>query len=348
MTYEENIMSQCITLAKKGYGKTFPNPMVGCIIVLENKIIGKGYHEKFGEAHAEVNAINSVKDKKLLREATLYVNLEPCFHFGKTPPCVDLIIQHKIKKVIIGTKDPNKNVSGKSISKLKEKCEVKFGVLEKECKNLNKKFFINQIYERPYIILKWSQTKDGFINNINFKKGIQKISCKESQKYNHKLRSEVDGIMIGKNTALYDNPNLTVRNFKGRNPTRILIDNNNVVPKTHNIFNNESKSIILTKKIEENINPNIKYIKINDNEKLLEITKKLKNNNINSLIVEGGAKLLTSFINENLWDEVKIFQSKKINKDGIKAPHFNIDTNSEIKNIGEDKLINVNNNQIIF
>ena len=154
--------------------------------------------------------------------------------------------------------------------------------------------------------------------------------------------------MIGKNTALYDNPNLTVRNFKGRNPIRILIDNNNVVPKSHNIFNNESKTIILTKKIEENINPNIKYIKINDNEKLIEIIKKLKNNNINSLIVEGGAKLLTSFINENLWDEVKIFQSKKINKDGIKAPHFNVNTNSEIKNIGEDKLINVNNNQIIF
>ena len=348
MTYEEKIMSQCITLAKKGYGKTSPNPMVGCIIVFENKIIGKGFHEKYGEAHAEVNAINSVRDKKILSKSSLYVNLEPCFHFGKTPPCVNLIIQHKIKKVIIGTKDPNKNVYGKSISKLKEKCEVKVGVLEKECKNLNKKFFINQIYNRPYIILKWSQTKDGFINNINFKKGIQKISGKESQKYNHKLRSEVDGIMIGKNTALYDNPRLTVRNFQGKNPTRILIDNNNIIPKSHNIFNKESKTIVLTKKVEENINPNIKYIKIDDNENLFEITKKLKNNNINSLIVEGGEKLLTSFINENLWDEVKIFQSTKINKEGIKAPYFNFSINSEIKNIGEDILINIINNQIIL
>jgi len=348
MTFHEKIMNKCLNLAKKGLDKTFPNPMVGCIIVCEkNKIIGKGYHEFFGSEHAEVNAINSVKDKKLLKKATLYVNLEPCFHFGKTPPCVDLILRNGIKKVIIGTKDPNKKVNGKSIKKLQKKCEVIVGVLEEKCKKINNKFFVNQIYERPYIILKWSQTKDFFINNENYKNGIQKISCPESQILTHKWRSEIDAIMIGKNTALFDNPKLTVRKINGKNPIRIVIDKNNSLPKTLNIFNKDSQTLILTYKKLETNNPNLTFLKIKEGE-LLDSMKKIKNKGINSILIEGGRILLNSFLKENLWDEARVFISKKENKKGIKSPNFLIPKNNKKIKIGIDDLYTIKNKNIIF
>ena len=349
MTFDEKIMNQCLVLAKKGINKTFPNPMVGCIIVSEkNKIIGKGYHKFFGSEHAEVNAINSVKNKKLLKTATLYVNLEPCFHFGKTPPCIDLIIKNNIKKVVIGTKDPNIKVNGKSIKKLQKKCNVIVGILENKCKKLNHYFFINQVYKRPYIILKWSQTKDLFINNENYKNGIQKISCKESQLLSHKWRSQADAIMVGKNTALFDNPKLTTRKIKGKNPIRIVIDKNNILPKTLNIFNNESKTLILTLQKTNNKKTNLNFIQINQKNLLLDSMKKLKKRNINSILIEGGRILLNSFLKENLWDEVRIFTSEKINKKGIKAPDFLISKNNKKLKIGSDYLYIIKNKNINY
>mgnify|MGYP001423647604 FL=1 len=348
MTFHEKIMNKCLNLAKKGLNKTFPNPMVGCIILCEKKkIIGKGYHKFFGSDHAEVNAINSVKEKKLLKKATLYVNLEPCFHFGKTPPCVDLILKNGIKKVIIGTKDPNKKVNGKSIEKLEKQCEVIVGVLEENCRKINNKFFINQIYERPYIILKWSQTKDFFINNENYKNGIQKISCPESQILTHKWRSEIDAIMIGKNTALFDNPKLTVRKTKGKNPIRIVIDKNNSLPKTLNVFNKDSKTLILTYKKLETDNSNLTFLKIEEDD-LLHSMKKIQNKGINSILIEGGRILLNSFLKENLWDEVRVFISKKENKKGIKSPDFLIPKDNKKIKIGIDDLYTIKNKNIIF
>jgi len=341
-------MKTCLNLAKKGINKTFPNPMVGCVIVVNKKIIGAGYHKSFGSEHAEVNAINSVKNKKLLQKATLYVNLEPCFHFGKTPPCVDLILKNNIRKIIIGTKDPNKKVNGKSIIELQKKCDVQVGVLENECKKLNHQFFITQTHNRPYIILKWSQTKDYFINNENYKNGIQTISCKESQILSHKWRSEVDAIMIGKNTALFDNPQLTVRKIKGKNPIRIVFDKENKLPKTLNIFNNKSKTLIFTLKSIQNNKSHLKFIKIVKNESLLNLTKQLKNNNINSILVEGGQILLNNFLEENLWDEIRVFTSKKINKQGIKAPDFMILKHHKKIKIGLDNLHIIKNNNIIY
>jgi len=341
-------MSLCLELAKKGKNKTFPNPMVGCVIVSEKKeIIGKGYHEFFGSNHAEVNAINSVTDVNLLKKSTLYVNLEPCFHFGKTPPCVDLIIQKNIKRIIIGTKDPNKKVNGKSIKKLQEKCFVKTGVLREKCIDLNREFFVNQIHERPYIILKWSQTKDGFINNKNYKNGIQKISCNESRKLSHKWRAKIDSIMIGKNTALFDNPKLTARNVKGKNPIRIVFDKNQTLPKTLNIFNKESKTIIITSKKTPQNKSNLSCIKIEEQDHLIDLVKKIKTKNINSILVEGGRILLNNFIKEKLWDEARIFISKNKNKQGIKAPNFFINKNHKKITVGSDNLFIIKNKKSI-
>ena len=344
MTFDEKIMSLCLDLAKKGVNKTFPNPMVGCVIVSENsKIIGKGYHKSFGTSHAEVNAIDSIKDKDSLKNATLYVNLEPCYHHGKTPPCVDLILKYKIKAVVIGTKDPNKKVNGKSIKKLKRKCKVKVGVLKEKCVELNRKFFINQIYNRPYIILKWSQTNDGFINNKNFKNGIQKISCNESKTLTHKWRSENDSIMIGKNTAIYDNPKLTVRKIKGKNPVRLIFDRNLEIPETHNIFNLKSKTIILTNQLIVKNKSNVEYIKVSKNESLIDTVKKIRKHNINSILVEGGRILLNNFINQNLWDEIRIFISNKKNISGVKAPDYKIDKNKNKIKVGKDNLFIIKN-----
>jgi len=349
MTFDEKIMSLCLELAKKGKNKTFPNPMVGCVIVSEKKeIIGKGYHKFFGSNHAEVNAINSVKNINLLKNSTLYVNLEPCFHFGKTPPCVDLIIQNNIKRIIIGTKDPNKKVNGKSIKRLQEKCFVKTGVLRKKCIDLNREFFVNQIHERPYIILKWSQTKDGFINNENYKNGIQKISCNESRELSHEWRAKIDSIMIGKNTALFDNPKLTVRKVTGKNPIRIVFDKNQTLPKTLNIFNKESKTIIITSKETPQNRSNLSCIKIEKQDHLIDLVKKIKNKNINSILVEGGRILLNNFIKEKLWDEARIFISKNENKQGIKAPNFFINKNHKKTTIGSDNLFIIKNSKSII
>lgn len=319
---DDFLMGRCLDLASKGIGMTSPNPMVGAIIVSNNKIIGEGYHKSYGEAHAEVQAINSVKNKRLLKGSTLYVNLEPCNHFGKTPPCTDLIIKKEISKVVIGTYDPNPKVSGKGINKLiKNKVEVKVNVLEDECNNLNKRFFCFQRKKRPYIILKWAESRDGYIAPHNKKKGeIYWISSLESRKLSHKWRSEEDSIAVGINTIISDNPKLTNRHYKGKSAIPIIIDPNNKI-------NNDSKILKKHKKVfhfidKKNAKAKDFSIKINFKKSIKSILDILYKKNINSILVEGGTKTISEFINSNLWDEARVFISNKNIKAGIKAPNF--------------------------
>ena len=247
MNIHEKYIKRCIELAQNGLGTTYPNPMVGSVIVHKNKIIGEGWHKKSGEAHAEVNAINSVKDESLLKDATIYVSLEPCSHFGKTPPCSDLIIAKEIKRVVIGTMDPFAKVAGRGIKKLMDAgCEVKVGILEDECLELNKSFFTFLKKQRPYIILKWAQTEDGFIapENREGKRPVW-ITNKYSGQLVHKWRSEEAAILVGTNTVLKDNPSLNVRKWTGKSPIRIVIDRELKTPDEFPILDGTQKTIML-------------------------------------------------------------------------------------------------------
>lgn len=319
MQNEEFFMQRCIELASKAMGCASPNPMVGSVIVYNNKIIGEGYHEKYGSHHAEVNAINSVKDKSLLFKSTLYVNLEPCAHFGKTPPCSDLIIQNKIPEVVIGCVDTFSEVSGKGIERMRSVgIDVKVGVLENESRELNKRFFTFHEKKRPYIILKWAESKDGFIAPKNQTKPFWMTSS-ESKKLAHKWRAEEDAILVGRITAEKDNPSLTVREVEGSNPIRIIIDKDLKLSADFNLFNNDAKTIVFNQlKSEENNSNN--YIKINFNNLTKNILQELHKQNIQSIIIEGGTKTLQSFIDKNLWDEARIFTTKKTLTEGVKPP----------------------------
>ena len=336
---QKTYMQRCLELAKNGIGNVSPNPMVGCVIVYNNRIIGEGWHKKYGEAHAEVNAINNVKNKKLLKYSTLFVNLEPCSHYGKTPPCANLIIKHKIPKVVIGNIDPFNKVSGKGIEKLRNSgCEVVVGILNEECWNFNRFFFTSNIKKRPYIILKWAETKDGFIdNNKDFNIKGAKISNELSSKFSHKLRAENDAIMVGTNTTLIDNPKLDVRKWKGENPIRIVIDKNLRLHKNLELFSNNVKTIVFNNKISE-IENKIHFVKISFKNPISEILIYLNEQNIQSLIIEGGAKLLQSFIDAKFWDEALVFVANKKFKNGVKAPKINQNYILE-ENISFDKLL---------
>ena len=319
MQNEEFFMQRCIELASKAMGCASPNPMVGSVIVYNNKIIGEGYHEKYSSHHAEVNAINSVKDKSLLFKSTLYVNLEPCAHFGKTPPCSDLIIQNKIPEVVIGCVDTFSEVSGKGIERMRSVgIDVKVGVLENESRELNKRFFTFHEKKRPYIILKWAESKDRFIAPKNQTKPFWMTSS-ESKKLAHKWRAEEDAILVGRITAEKDNPSLTVREVEGSNPIRIVIDKDLKLSADFNLFNNDAKTIVFNQlKSEENNSNN--YIKINFNNLTKNILQELHKQNIQSIIIEGGTKTLQSFIDKNLWDEARIFTTKKTLTEGVKPP----------------------------
>lgn len=319
MQNEEFFMQRCIELASKTMGCASPNPMVGSVIVYNNKIIGEGYHEKYGSHHAEVNAINSIKDKSLLSKSTLYVNLEPCAHFGKTPPCSDLIIQNKIPEVVIGCVDTFSEVSGKGIERMRSVgIDVKVGVLENESRELNKRFFTFHEKKRPYIILKWAESKDGFIAPKNQTKPFWMTSS-ESKKLAHKWRAEEDAILVGRITAEKDNPSLTVREVEGSNPIRIIIDKDLKLSADFNLFNNDAKTIVFNQlKSEENNSNN--YIKINFHNLTKNILQELHKQNIQSIIIEGGTKTLQSFIDKNLWDEARIFTTKKTLTEGVKPP----------------------------
>ena len=314
-------MQRCIDLARIGRGDVAPNPMVGSVIVFEDKIIGEGYHQFYGKEHAEVNAINNVKDKSLLNKSTIYVSLEPCAHFGKTPPCADLIIKNSFKRVVIGCSDSFAEVSGKGVQKLKDAgIDVKIGVLDKECRDLNKRFFTFHEKKRPYIVLKWAQTKDGFIDKKR-KDSIQKInwiSSPETKLLVHKWRSEEQGILVGKNTVLKDDPTLTVREMSGKNPVRIILDSQLSIDSSAKVFNYESKTIIFNLLKEDKID-NLEWIKL-QNLEVQTILDALYKNNIQSVFVEGGSSTLQSFIDRNLWDEARVIVGETIFEEGVIAP----------------------------
>ena len=330
MKEHKTYIKRCISLAKNGLGTSYPNPLVGCVIVHEKKIIGEGWHYKAGQAHAEVHAINAVQNKQLLTEATIYVSLEPCSHFGKTPPCADLIIQHKIPKVVVGCIDSYSEVSGRGIKRLRNHgCEVIVGVLEKECLDLNKRFFSFHNKNRPYIFLKWAETTDGYIAPENNSK-ITWISNRYSRQLTHKLRATEQAILIGTNTAVTDNPKLNTRNWYGISPIRIVLDRELKIPDTHDVFDNCQKTIVLTSKETTTRKTNITYECINFSELISEIIRITYKHNIQSLIVEGGHQTLQTFINHNCWDEALCFVGKSNFNKGIKAPKINKNSSKTI------------------
>ncbi len=318
MDHNDNIfMKRALELAILGKGMVSPNPMVGCVIVHNNKIIGEGYHEKYGKAHAEVNAIQSVSNQDLLNQSTAYVTLEPCAHQGKTPPCADLLIEIGIKRVVIASKDPFEQVDGKGIEKLENAgIETVVGILENEAHEQNRRFLTFHQKKRPYIILKWAQTSDGFIARENF--DSKWISNEKSRQLVHKWRAEEDAILVGKNTALYDNPSLTVRDWKGKNPIRILIDPGLEIKNDFNLFNEEAKTYILNTKKDEESATN-QWIRLNDFS-TTTILDQLFQLNIQSIIIEGGSKTLNSFTQDNCWDEARVFTSTTSFEKGIEAP----------------------------
>jgi diaminohydroxyphosphoribosylaminopyrimidine deaminase / 5-amino-6-(5-phosphoribosylamino)uracil reductase len=316
-------MSRCIQLAALGAGSVAPNPMVGAVLVYEDKIIGEGYHRKYGEPHAEVNCINSVsaENKGLIEKSTIYVSLEPCAHHGKTPPCSDLIIKNKIKKIVIGCKDIYKEVSGKGIQKLQDSgAEVMVGILENECLDLNKRFFTFHQKNRPYIILKWAQSANGKIGSVDNERIL--ISNDYGNRLVHKWRSEEASILVGINTVIKDDPSLTTRLWKGKNPVRIVIDKELNLPKTLKIFNTQANTLIFNF-LKNSIDGNAQYIKLLPERFLEQMLHSLYELNIQSVLIEGGTKTLQSFIDAGLWDEALVITNEEmIIENGINAPQM--------------------------
>lgn len=324
-------MQRCLQLAAMGSGYVAPNPMVGAVLVADDIIIGEGYHKKFGQPHAEPNAINSVKNKELLKKTTLYVNLEPCSHYGKTPPCAHLIVRCGIPRVVIGTLDPNPKVSGRGVQILRDAgIEVIVGVLEEECNELNKRFFIFQTKHRPYILLKWAQTSDGFIDRIRQSSAETPllISNEITRQLTHRIRSENQAIMVSTNTVILDNPSLTVRFWTGKNPVRIALDRLDRIPSDYTLLNGEQPTIIFTEQTKIS-RDNLRYLKIKFDENCLDsILKLLFENLIHSVLIEGGSKLLNSFIEKGYWDEAHVEVSQQKTEKGIAAPVLNFTPDS--------------------
>jgi diaminohydroxyphosphoribosylaminopyrimidine deaminase / 5-amino-6-(5-phosphoribosylamino)uracil reductase len=333
---DEYFLQRCINLALNAQGNTYPNPLVGSVIVYQNKIIGEGYHSNAGEAHAEVNAINNVKDKSLLKDCTIYVSLEPCSHFGKTPPCSDLIIQYELKRVVIGSLDPNVLVAGKGMKKLQDAgIEVKFGVLEEACNELNKRFFHYHTKKLPYVVLKWAQTQNGFIDDFN--KLPLKITDNQANKLVHQIRKNEDAILVGKNTLLKDNPNLNARLIEGKNPIPIILgwpQNIDFIPKMlelhKKVYVFETTEIALNHSsiIQVNINPR----------DILKVLEFLEKESIQSILVEGGQKVLQSFYDAGLWQELMVFESNTEIKEGVKSPDIPFKVNSVKTTLGNCNL----------
>ena len=331
----EFYINRCIELAKKATGKTYPNPLVGAVIVHNNQIIGEGYHQKAGQPHAEINAINSVKNPELLPESTIYVSLEPCAHFGKTPPCSLKLKEIGFKKVVIGAMDSHDKVNGKGKKILMDAgIETISGILEEECRELNKRFFTVHEKKRPFIILKWAESKDGFIDK-DFKP--TKISNELASQFVHQIRSEEHAILVGTQTALTDNPSLTTRLVEGRNPVRILIDFDLKVPQDFKIYNDEAPTLVFNQEKEAD-EGNVKFIKISKENFLEELIQKLIENQIQSVLVEGGSRTLQTFINANLWDETIIIKNEDLLlENGTKAPKFSGNLTEE-KNFRDNKI----------
>jgi diaminohydroxyphosphoribosylaminopyrimidine deaminase/5-amino-6-(5-phosphoribosylamino)uracil reductase len=347
----EKYIKRCIELAKNGLGTTFPNPLVGAVLVHDNKVIGEGWHQRAGDPHAEVIALKGIEDRHILSRATLYVNLEPCSHYGKTPPCTDLIIKKGISKVVIGTIDVNSKVCGKGVAKLRaNNCQVIEGVLENECNELNKRFFTFHTQKRPYVILKWAISKDGFMDKLRNEPtevGPNWITTKTSRQLVHKMRSEEQAILIGTRTAMNDNPSLNVRDWSGNSPIRLIIDRRLEIPENYNINDNSVPTLIFTAQsmIPEN-KENTEYIKLNWTADISKnLLKKLYERGIQSVLVEGGLTTLQQFIDNGIWDEAHVFSGAKIFTEGLPSPIIN-ETPVRTRKVGADLLrIFYNNNQ---
>lgn len=318
-------LHRCIELAKLGAGNVAPNPMVGAVLVHQGKIIGESYHKQFGEAHAEVNCLNSVGEENLqfISESTLYVSLEPCAHFGKTPPCVDLIINKQIRKVVIGSRDPFEQVDGKGIEKLRNAgVEVHFPVLEKKCSELNKRFFTFFQQHRPYVLLKWAQTADAKISSGTSERLM--ISNEITNRLVHKWRSEEHAILVGTSTALLDNPSLSVRSWQGKDPIRLVIDMDLSLPSNLKIFDQSQPTIVFNALKHQEGEKLIYYQLENNSDVINQIVEVCYKLNIQSVLVEGGAKLLQSFIDEGIWDEARVITNTDLLVgSGLPAPNLN-------------------------
>lgn len=317
-------MRRCLQLAQRGVGFVSPNPLVGCVIVHQGKIIGEGYHRCYGEAHAEVNAIAAVKQPELLAASTLYVNLEPCAHFGKTPPCADLIIEKNIPRIVIANRDPFHAVDGKGIDKLtKAGREVVYGVCEEEGRQLNQAFFTYHLKKRPYITLKWAQTSDGFIDRLRSANENQPfwISSPATRKLVHLWRTQIDAILVGSRTALIDNPELTARDASGRQPVRILLDPEHAIDVKARIFNSSAKTFYFSRTA-RNLPVDIQQFKLFDDQTLGLVLETLYEEGIQHLLVEGGAYTLNHFIEQNLWDEARVIVGPRFLERGIEAPRI--------------------------
>lgn len=325
MEAENKYMARCFALARGGAGNTSPNPMVGAVIVHAGKIIGEGFHRKYGEAHAEVNAVASVRDESLLKDSTMYVSLEPCSHYGKTPPCSELIIRKQIPRVVIGCLDPYPEVSGRGVRMLREAgVEVVTGLLEEEARAVNAAFITRQTKERPYVVLKWAQSSDGYIDRIRTDSSVPAVLLSSSYTLLrvHKLRSEVSAIMVGTNTALLDNPSLTVRHWAGASPVRVVLDQYLRIPTTYHLLDGSVRTIIFTGR-EAASSTNVEYVRIDFLQPILpQILSCLCRYKINSLMVEGGTNLLTQFMENELCDEVRIETAPVVLGCGVKAPEM--------------------------
>ena len=350
LTYQQktdrDYMLRCIQLAERGAGAVAPNPMVGSVLVHENRIIGEGYHQRYGEAHAEVNCINSVKqpDLHLIPYSTLYVSLEPCAHFGKTPPCADLIIHHRIPFVVIGCRDPFEQVNGKGIEKLlAANVEVRTGILEQACQELNKRFFTFHLKKRPYIILKWAQTADNFIAGTEGSPRLL-ISNDQSNRLVHKWRSEEAAIMVGRRTVQADDPSLTNRLWMGTSPVRLIIDPSQALGKQYRVMNGEVETIVFVKGEKElddsgSVAANPQRISVSATDFLVGVLDELYAAGISSVLVEGGATLIQSLISKGTWDEARIITNGSVRVgDGLRAPVLPFYKRMSAENYGTDHV----------
>jgi len=328
-------MKRALELAELGRGKVSPNPMVGCVIVHDEKIIGEGWHKQYGEGHAEVIAILAVKDQSLLPESTVYVTLEPCAHHGKTPPCADLLVSKRVKRVVIGAVDTNPLVGGKGIERMEQAgIQVSHGLLADASRTLNARFFTLIEKNRPYIILKWAQTLDGFVARENF--DSKWISGEASRNLVHQWRAEEDAIMVGTRTAKYDNPRLNVRNWEGKDPIRVVIDKELTLSKDLNLFDSQQPTLVFNNHKTQSLE-NLEFIQVQEVEYFPFILKDLYHRKVQSIIIEGGATLLNSCIQSGLWDEARVFTSDVNFESGIAAPSIE-GLMSDSSQIGGDKL----------
>ncbi len=336
---DELYMRRALELAQLGNGFTYPNPMVGCVVVYQGQIIGEGWHKQYGGPHAEVHAIAAVADKSLLPKSRVYVTLEPCSHYGKTPPCADLLISSGVKDVVICNTDPNPLVAGRGIKKLFEAgAQVKVGVLEAEGLEVNKRFFTFHAEKRPYIFLKWAETTDAFIAGADYKQ--EQISGKLAQRLVHRWRSEEQAIMIGSRTALHDNPRLNTRLWGGQSPLRVVIDKNLLLPDDLHLFDRSQPTVVYNH-LKQETHQNLHFVKLQTQEPMLpQIMQDLYQRNILSVMVEGGTFLLESLLQANLWDEALVFKSRSITfGSGIKAPNMVYGHLRHTQTLGPDQLL---------